>query len=217
METLQPIAQDPHAPQAVEAAFMMASIAEMRADLANAMSGYLGIATRFPDHPRAPEALFKLAQSIVKSKRRNSERDARGTLTDLVNKYPKSTWAPSALLFRAELEARSGAYQRDERFSGAIPTAAATYRQIATDYRRSDSALVALQRLAAIYTDLKRFEAAAATLEELANRDVAGRYDAWFAAAEIFETRLKDHRRAKAAYARVLPVSPHYAEAKRRE
>jgi tRNA A-37 threonylcarbamoyl transferase component Bud32/outer membrane protein assembly factor BamD (BamD/ComL family) len=216
VETLRPIARDSHARRAVDAAFMIASIANQRGDTANTMSAYLEIATRFPDHPRAPEALYQLAQSTVRSKRQNKELDAREILTQLVDKYPTSPWAPRALLLRGELEGRAGSYQRDDIFGGAIPTAAVTYRQLAERYRTSEGALPALQRLAAIYTDLKRFEAAASTLEELGRRDVSGRYDAWFAAGEIYDKRLKDHSRATAAYARVSPSSPHYAEAVRR-
>jgi serine/threonine protein kinase len=216
VDTLRGIMRDDDASLAVQAGFMMASIAEARSDMANAMNVYLEIATRFPHHPRAPEALFDLAQSAMKSKRPNSEQDAHRILTQLASDYPGTSWAPRALLLRGEIEARGGTFERDARSGGSIPTAAATYRQIAERYRTSESALTALHRLAGIYAELKRFETAAATLEELARRDAAGRYDAWFAAAEIYDKRLKDQRRAKAAYARVPPSSPHYSEAVKR-
>ena len=47
-------------------------------------------------------------------------------------------------------------------------------------------------------------------------RDADNRYDAWFAAGEIYEKRLKDKARARAAYLRVQPSSPHYGEARKR-
>ena len=57
---------------------------------------------------------------------------------------------------------------------------------------------------------------AAATCLELGTRDTDERFDAWFAAGEIYEKRLKDSARARTAYLRVLPSSPHYSEARKR-
>jgi tetratricopeptide (TPR) repeat protein len=152
----------------------------------------------------------------LKSKRRDKDQDARRTLTELVQKYPGSPWAPRALLMRGDIEARQGAYQRDEILGGSVPTAAVTYRKVVERYASSDVAPAALNQLARIYTDTKRFEIAAATFQQLATRDADDRYDAWFAAGEIYEKRLKDNARAGAAYSRVLPSSPHYAEARKR-
>ncbi len=202
---------------AVEALFLTASIHETRGNVADAMSTYIEIATRFPGDTRAPEALLKLAQATSKSRRAHDERDVLRTLDTLVDKYPDSVWAPRALLMRAEIETREGGFQRDEAFGGSVPVAAATYQRICERYAASDSAATALQRLAAIYADIKRFESAAALLERLAARDGDGRFDAWFAAAEIYDKRLKDPRRARAAYARVPPSSPHYAEAQKKK
>jgi TolA-binding protein len=181
------------------------------------MSTYVEIATRFPGDTRAPEALLKLAQATLKSRRAHNQHDVLRTLDTLVDKYPNSVWAPRALLLRADIETREGAFQRDETSGGSLPVAAATYRRICERYAASDSALTALQRLAAIYVDTKRFDGAAALLERLAARDDDGRFDAWFAVAEIYDRRLKDPQRARAAYARVPPSSPHYAEAQKKQ
>ena len=180
------------------------------------MSTYIEIANRFPEDPRAPEALVRLAESTLTSKGRDKDQDARRTLTELVQKYPESPWAPRALLMRGDLEARQGAYQRDEVLGGSVLTAAVTYREVAERYASSDAAAAAMNKLARIYTDTKRFDIAAATFQKLAVRDADDRFDAWFAAGEIYEKRLKDTARAKAAYLRVLPSSPHYAEARKR-
>jgi tetratricopeptide (TPR) repeat protein len=117
---------------------------------------------------------------------------------------------------RGDLEARQGTYQRDEVFGGSVQTAAITYRAVVERYASSDAAAAALNKLARIYADSKRFDVAAATFQELGTRDTEDRFDAWFAAGEIYEKRLKDSARARTAYARVLPSSPHYAEARKR-
>jgi TolA-binding protein/predicted Ser/Thr protein kinase len=216
IDVLRRVAQGGDRKKAIEASFLIASIHDTRADTANAMSTYIEIANRFPEDPRAAEALSRLAEATLKSNHRDREFDAQRMLTELVQKYPASPWAPQALLRRGDLEARQKAYQRDNILGGSVPTAAITYREIVEKYASSDEAAPALNKLARIYTDAKRFEIAAATLQDLAMRDTDGRYDAWFSAGEIYEKRLDDSARARAAYARVPPSSPHYADARKR-
>jgi TolA-binding protein len=216
IDGLRRVAQGGDRKKAIEASFLIASIHDTRADTANAMSTYIEIANRFPENPRAAEALNRLAEATLKSNHRDKEHEASRMLTQLVEKYPASPWAPQALLRRGDIEARQGAYQRDEILGGSVPTAAITYREIVEKYESSDEAAPALNKLARIYTDAKRFEIAAATLQELAMRDADGRYDAWFSAGEIYEKRLDDSARARAAYARVPSSSPHYADARKR-
>jgi serine/threonine protein kinase len=217
IETLRRSADSSQGRQAIASLFLTASIHETRGDIANAMSTYVEIATRFPDDPRAPEAQVKLAQAVLKSKRAEKERDALRTLNSLVDKYPDSVWAPRALLIRAELETKAGAFARDEEGGGSLPAAAVTYRRITQRYPASECVPTAMQRLASLYVETKRFASAADVLEQLGARDREGRYGAWFAAAEIYEKRLKDPEKARAAYGRVPPSSPHYAEAQKKK
>src|SRR5262245_7937776 len=216
IESLRKVAQGGDREKAIEASFLTASIHDTRGDTPNAMSTYIEIAHRFPQDSRAAEALVRLAEATLKSKRRDKEPDARRTLTEVVEKYPGSPWAPRALLMRGDLEARQGVFQRDEVFGGSVSTAALTYRAVVERYASSEAAAAALNKLARIYADSKRFDVAAATFQELGTRDSEDRFDAWFAAGEIYEKRLKDSARARTAYARVLPSSPHYAEARKR-
>jgi serine/threonine protein kinase len=216
IDGLRKVAQGSHREKAIDASFLLASVHRTRGDMANAMSTYIEIANRFPEDPRAAEALMGLAESTLTSKSRDKEQDARRTLTELVEKYPESPWAPRALLIRGDLEARQGTYQRDEILGGSVLTAAVTYREVAARYASSEAAAAAMNKLARIYADTKRFEIAAATFQKLAVRDADDRFDAWFAAGEIYEKRLKDSARARAAYGHVLPSSLHYAEARKR-
>ena len=66
---------------------------------------------------------------------------------------------------RGGIEERQGAYQRDEVLGGSVPSAAVTYREIAERYASSEAAAAALNKLARIYADTKRFEIAAATFQ----------------------------------------------------
>jgi TolA-binding protein len=216
IETLRPVAQGPDRQQAIDASFLMAAIHTARGDAANAMGKYVEIANRFADDPRAAEALFRLAQSTMTSKRRDKEREASQILSDLVFKYPASAVAAQALLMRGDIEARQGAHQRDDLLGGSIPTAAITYREIVDRYPSTGAAAAALAKLARLYADAKRFEPAADTFEKLAERDAADPYDAWFQAANLRDKQLKDKMRARAAYSRVPPSSPHYTDAQKR-
>ena len=216
IDSLRKVAQGTERQRAIEASFLIASIHDPRSAAANAMSTYIEIASRFRDDPRAAEALFKLSESMLKSKGRDRELDARRTLTGIVENYPASSWAPRALVLRGDIEARQGAYQRDDPLGGSVPTAAVTYREVVERYGSSDAVPAALKSLARIYTETKRFDLAAATFEALAMRDASDRDDAWFAAAEIYEKRLKDPLRARGAYSHVIAWSPHYAEARKR-
>ena len=216
IQSLRKVADGPDRQQAIDAAFLIASVHETRGDVANAMGAYVEIATRFPEDPRAAEALLRLAGSTLKSKRRDGAQEAARVLTQLVAKYPASAAAPRALLMRGDIEAQQGGYQRDEVLGGSTPTAAVTYREVIDRYASSDAATDAFNKLARIYANAKRFEIAAATFQMLGARDAADKYDAWFAAGELFDKRLKDKARAREAYSHVPPSSPHYAEARKR-
>jgi len=179
------------------------------------MSTYLEIASRYPKDVRAPEARYAMAESMLKSKRPDRDAEARRMLTDLVQRYPSSPWAPRALMARAELETRHDLYERDEALGRSVPAALMTYREVAQRYPSVPAAAPATWRLAEGYTSLKRFDLAAAAYETLAD-DEDRRDEASFAAGELYEKRLKDTARATIAYARVRSTSSRYAEAQRR-
>ena len=215
LDTLRRAAQGADQHAAVEASFLMASVYDSLGEKANAMGAYVEVASRFPASPRAAEALVRLAESTLKSKGRDGEAAARQTLTEAAQKYPRSVWAPRALLMRGDLEARRNIRQRDSAGTS-VPAAAVTYRELADRYPSSDAGPQALNKLAQIYADTGQFAMAAATFERLAVRDAGDQHGAWFAAAEIYDKRLKDRVRARTAYSRVLPSSPRYAEAQER-
>jgi hypothetical protein len=70
--------------------------------------------------------------------------------------------------------------------------------------------------LARGYVELKRYAQAAAMFEEIAGRDHENQHEAWFAAGDVYDKKLKDDSRARLAFAQVPPMSPRYGEAQRR-
>jgi hypothetical protein len=67
-----------------------------------------------------------------------------------------------------------------------------------------------------MYEQVKRYDLAAATFAQLADRYPDTMFDAWFRAAELFDKRLKDDARAREAYGRVPPSSGHFRDAQKR-
>jgi serine/threonine protein kinase len=216
LETLRRITGgDAEQRHAVDAYFLIASIHDARGRIEDAMSTYLEIASRYPEDARAPEARYKMAESILKSRRPDRDAEARRMLTDVVQRYQSSPWAPRALMARAELETRHGFYERDDVVGQAVPAALVTYREVTQRYQSAPAAAQAMWRLAEGYTSLRRFDLAAATYEALADDDERSD-EASFAAGELYEKRLKEPARAAIAYGRVRSTSTRYAEAQKR-
>src|SRR5262249_29711042 len=115
---------------AVDAYFLIASIHDARGRIEDAMSTYLEIGSRYPKDARAAEARYEMAESMVRSKRPDRDAEARRMLTDVVQRYPSSPWAPRALMARAELETRHDIYERDEVLGRSVPAALSTYREV---------------------------------------------------------------------------------------
>ncbi len=201
---------------ATDAYFLMASIDERQGKVEDAMATYVEIVNRFHDHPRAPEALFLMAQSTLRTRRPGKEAEAHRLFDEVVTTYPRSPWAARALLMRGDLEARQRLFQRDDVLATSVPTALITYRQLVAQYSGTTAAEAALWKLGTMYEEIKRYSLAAAAFADLAVMYPATEHDAWFAAAELYDRRLNDAASAQAAYERVPPSSPHFQDAQKR-
>jgi TolA-binding protein len=215
--TLREVASKEGAGEAAVAAhFLIASIYEGQSRVDDAIATYLEIVTRYGDDPRAPEALFLMAQDTLRSRRPAKEVEARRLFTDVTSTYPETTWAPRALMARGELEDRGQLYQLDEVLGKSVPSALVTYRQVATRYGSSPSAPLALWKLGHELAGIKRYDLAAEAFRDLATWFPGTEFDAGFMAGDLYDKRLDDHAGAQAAYARVPRSSPRYQEAQKR-
>ncbi len=195
--------------------FLIASIHEKQAHLDEALAGYLEIATRYEDHARGGEAWFRVAEVTLRSDRKAKVWEARQAFARVADSYPASSWASRALLSKGELESRNRYHQRDEALGRVVPSALISYRRITTDYTASAEAEAALLRLADLYEDTKHFELAADALTQMATRYPHASGDAWFRAAEIYRSRLRDTVKARAAYDRVPATSRRFPDAQK--
>ena len=216
--TLQDIAVKGAAGDAAttEAYFLMASVHEEQGRFEDAMAAYLEFAHRHRDHARAPEALFLMAQNTLRTRRTTRQADARRLLSEAASSYPQSPWAPRALMRRGELEEDQKLYQRDEVLGASVPSALNTYRQVATRYPATPETEIALWKLGHLYAGAKRYRLAADAFTVLGTRYPGTRFDAWYAAADLLDRRLKDRASARAAYMQVPLSSPRYSDAQKR-
>ena len=201
---------------AVEADFLIASLHERQGKIEDAMATYLEVATRYRDDPRAPEALFLMAQDVLRTRRPGREAEARRVFGELASSYPTSAWAPRALAARGDLEERQHLYQRDDVLAAVVPSALVTYRQVVTQYGNTPAAEVSLWRLGQLYVGTKRYQLAVEAFRNLAERYPDTKFDAWFAAAEVYDKQLHDKANARTAYASVPPSSQSFRAAQGR-
>ena len=202
--------------EAQHAYLLMASVHEKRGNREEAIATFLEMATRFPDSPRAAEALFGMAKAMLQSKRQGREGEALRIYTDIATRFQSTPWAAQALMARGRLEEQQRLRQRDPASGASVPSALITYRDLVGMHPKSVEREHALWRLSQLYIGLKTYDLAAASLRDLAEHHPASGYDAWFAAAEIYDKRLSEDVQARAAYAQVPSTSPRYADAQKR-
>lgn len=77
------------------AAFTAANNLLLEGDYAGAESAFTDFIARYPDHARAPEANYRLGQTLTA---RRATADAAGAYIAAIRGYPKTAWAPDAML-----------------------------------------------------------------------------------------------------------------------
>jgi TolA-binding protein len=181
---------------------------------AEAISAYASVASMFKTHPRAPEAMFRHAQLVLRSRQAQRESTARELYTDVAEQYPKSEWAPRALLARAELEERTRARVMDSSLAINVPTALVTYRTLADRYPSQSED--ALWKMSEILEDLDRYPQQARALTDLVTRFPQTKYEGYWKLGEVRERRLQDRPGAIDAYSKVPASSSKYRNAQRK-
>jgi outer membrane protein assembly factor BamD (BamD/ComL family) len=210
------VSKDSRSDEALDGYLLMASIHEIRGEREDAIAAYLDISSRYPASPRAPEALVRMADTMLQSRRRGKDEEALKIYAGVVERYPSSSWTPRALMAKGAIEERLRLYQRDDVLAGTVPSALVTYRHLVEEYVGSAEREAALWKLSQLYERVKRFDLAADALAALGGDYPSSRHDGWFAAAEMYEKRLKEPSNARSAYARVPTSSSKFEEAQKR-
>jgi serine/threonine protein kinase/TolA-binding protein len=200
---------------AAEASFLAADIFERLGRIEDAMAVHVEFGKRFESDSRLPASKLRLAELTLKSRQPNREVAARESLNEIASRFPRTDEAFAALRLKLMLEQGRGR-ERDSVLGIEVPRALPTLRMFTEQFPSSPHAMGEWSRLASMYADLERYELAASAYTSLATLFPANPYDAWFRAGEIYERRLKDMERARAAYGKVPETSARYRDAQRK-
>ena len=210
------VSQQPSSPAASSAYLLMGTIYEQQGRADDAMAAYVELRSRHPADVIAAEGTYRLAELVLRSKRDDREANAVSLLSEVAARYPKTPWAPQALVRMAQLQEKTKTRVFDAQLGTVVPPALLTYRRLTDEHPRDPASEAALDRLASMYDDLKRPELAAGALHTLAVRFPHNTRDAAWRAGELYEKRLKDAARARDNYALVPVGSRKYADAQKR-
>jgi TolA-binding protein len=210
------IAKRPGSPLVPEAAYLVGEARRLQGNRQEAMGAFVEFGARYKRHPRAADALFRLAQLTLITGRPGSVEEARTLFGEVAEKYGESPLAPSALVEEAAIEDRLKLREVDQAVASSVPASLVTLRLLVQKYPTHPLAEKAGWSLAGLYEDAKRYQLAAEACESLAAAFPSTKYDAWFRAGELYEKRVKDKEKARAAYERVPAASPRYKDAQKR-
>jgi len=182
----------------------------------DAQAAYVELRSHYGSSSAAGDATFLLAELVAKGKRDDRDAAARALYGELSERYPKNARAPLALSRKAALEDKARLRVVDTELQTSVPASLITYRNLVHSYPSSAVAEPAYEALSERYKDVRQFGLAAEALEQLATRFPANRRDAAWRAGELYEDKVKDLARARAAYALVPAISPRYRDAQKK-
>jgi serine/threonine protein kinase/TolA-binding protein len=202
---------------AADASFLAADTLTRLGRIDDAMAAHVEFGNRFGNDPRIAENQLALGDLTLRSRQPNREEAARARFARAAAAAtPGSPTALRALQAKAGIEERRRIRERDATLGRDVPAQLLTLRQLADQFPDSPHGMLALYRLATGWSDIDQWEMAAAAYTDLATRYPANPHDAWWQLGELYERRLRDDARAKAAYAQVPSTSKRYQDAQRK-
>ena len=97
-----------------------------------------------------------------------------------------------------------------------VPALLVTLRMISDQFPGEAQTMVALNQLALGYEDMNQYQAAAEVWEHMAAQFPGNPVEVWFRLGELYERRLRNAEKARAAYEKVPPDTPRYKDAQQR-
>jgi TolA-binding protein len=204
----------PTSPAAVDASFLSAEALEKQGQLDDAMAAYVEFDNRFPGHVRVAESRYNRAALMARLPQRQAQ--ARELFREIAVEHPGTPLAKRALTARMKLEAGLGRRREiDPVLKAEAPPMMGTWRMFVEQFPTDLESVGPLNQLATVYHDNDRWALEAEALEKLSSLG-NNTLDVWFRLGEVYERRLKDPAKARAAYAQVPSSSPRYQDAQRR-
>jgi TolA-binding protein len=182
----------------------------------DAQAAYVELRSHYGTSAAAADATFQLAELVAKGKRDDREAAARTLYGEVFERYPKSAKAAQALSRKAALEDKAKLRLLDAELQTSVPASLVSYRSLVRSYPSHPVAENAFDALSERYKDVRQFALAAESLEQLAGHFPANRREAAWRAGELYEDKVMDSARARAAYALVPSTSPRYRDAQKK-
>jgi TolA-binding protein len=213
---LRQIVKDfPGSAAAADASYMTAELLEKMGRLDDAMAAHVEFDNRFPSDKRAAASRLRLAELMLRSKQPNKDNAARDILAKLISAYPGTPQALQGLQTKIRIDGERRQRELDPVLNVQVPAVLPTLRTLTEQFPTDPSSMTAFNRLAGIYEDMDQYDRAAQALTALATNFPNNSLDAWFRAGEIYERRLKDVEKARAAFEKVPQGSAKYRDAQR--
>jgi len=203
-------------PTAPAAQLLIGQVYEKQNRPDDAQAAYVELRSHYGASPAAADATYQLADLVAKGKRDDRDAASRALYAEVFERFPKSARAPQALARKAALEDKAKLRQVDSELQTSVPASLATYRSLVRSYPSNPAAETAFEALSERYKDVRQFALAAESLELLATHFPASRRDAAWRAGELYEDKVKDPAKARAAYALVPATSPRYRDAQKK-
>ncbi len=203
-------------PNAPDAQLLVGKILQLQSKPDDAMAAFVELKQKYATSPEAAEGTFLYAGLVLQSRRDDRDAEARRLYAEIPQTHPSSPWAPRALARQAAMEDRVKTKVADAELGMSVPASLPTHRRLVQDYKNATEAEASLARLAEMYDDLRKYDLAAQSLFDLAQRFPANSRDAAWRAGEIFEKRVKDPQRARESYALVPQGSSRYRDAQKK-
>ena len=210
------ITEFPTTPIAADAAYLVAETFTRLGRADDAMAAHVEFANRFAGDARLAESQYALGDLTLKSRQPTRDETAREIFGRAAAAAPGSPTALRALQARIAIEDRRRLKVREAAAGKEVPASLATLRVLADQFPTSPHGMLALFRLGSGYADADQWELAARAWTDLATRYPDNPHDAWWLLGELYERRLRDDGRAKAAYAQVPAISKRYQDAQRK-
>ena len=203
-------------PAAADASLMSADILEKLGRFDDAMAAHVEFGQRFSADGRVATSKLRLAELTSRSRRPNRELATREILSDIAASHPRTPQAMAALQFKLRIEQEMRQKEMDPVLGVPVPMIVPTLRAVTEQFPNAPQTMLAFNRLGDIYEDLGQYERAAEAYASLGGTFPNNPHDAWFKAGEIYERRLKNPAKARAAYANVPQGSARYKDAQKK-
>jgi TolA-binding protein len=213
----QIVVEYPGSPVAMEASFLAADALEKAGRTEDAMAAFIEFDRRFPGTARVAESKLRRARLLMRERGQQRQAEAYALFGEIAGEHPRTPQAKLALLARRQVEMqRRQLRARDPVLNIEVPALLVTLRTLADQFPNDPDTMPAMNQLAAAYSEMDRYQAAADVWEQMAARFPGNPAEVWWQLGELYERRLRNPERAREAYARVPPKSPRYREAQQR-